>query len=240
MTESTGEVSTFVKGEKVSPVNILDQRVIGQGHYGTCYEADVNYRGRPRKFVIKRYTHDPNRALNADYNATRAIENYQILKKAGLRVFHTYRLGEDERSILMTDGNLESKICVDANPKGSLPALNLPKLTDVDDEIKKLAQAVFQQSRLAAEREVTLSKADIFFFLVDKNTKDIDFVLGDLDLVNFPSVPEFEQRLHENLENARSSIEWFILSNVRDTGNSYYRYVNDEFYPIYGKRNPFR
>ena len=84
------------------------------------------------------------------------MENYQTMKNAGLKVFPTYRLGADGRSILMTSGNLGSKICAGIDSNGSLPARGEQKLAEVDGQIGKLAEAAFQQARLAADKDVEI------------------------------------------------------------------------------------
>lgn len=219
MSESTGEgvSKPFVKGGKATRVTILHQNPIGQGEFGTVSEADVLVHGRNRKFVIKRYTHDPRWHKDASHNAARAIENYKTLKAAGLKVFPTYRLSEDGRSILMTSGNLDTKVCVDSNQDGSLPSKGELKLVDAQDKVERLAHDMFQQAKTAAAQNIQFIY-DVFFFLVDKNTKDIDFVFGDLDMVNFYPSEDLEERTQENLDSARYALKFFSRFNINNPG----------------------
>lgn len=214
---------TFAKEGKVTLVNILNERKIGEGTTGTTYETDVLVGGRKRKFIIKRFKGS---TVIAKKNTVRAIENYQMAKKAGLKVFPTYRLGEDGTSILMTNANVDSTICVDTLSYSSLPSRGGTKIEIDDDKFEKLANGVFQQAGLAAKHGIYVP-VDTFFFLINTETKDVDFVLGDLDTINNNPIPESAPgpniRLVENLGQASIALQCLVLHNIENAGSCYAR-----------------
>jgi len=189
------------------------------GVYGMIHHVDTIVLGRPRRFVLKRFigTQDKARA-----NAERAFDNYRRAKKAGLKVFPTYRLGEDRTSILMTDGNANSTISLSNNR--SLPELGLPPIRD-EALPPSLTDEIIEHAKLAAGHKI-LIPSDAYFFLYHQGTQKTDFVLGDLDKLGVDV--QQEHALWHNLKTARSAMLNFIASNA-ESPYLQFNYIDKRF-----------
>ena len=160
---SFSRISPFGK-DTSTKVRIDSERRIGGGVFGDTYEAQVTVGNHKRTFVIKRFRIVA--GLTPEENATEAMRNYDAAKKAGLKVFPTYRLGEDKKSILMTSGNTQDSVCIGTGGDS-------PKIEDIlgtrieqiaDDDLHLLVDGVFSQAIQAGEHNIVLP-ADAYFFL---------------------------------------------------------------------------
>lgn len=213
------------EGRNSTQVIIKNERKIGNGWFSDVYQADVAIGNHTRKFVIKKFKDAliDGKALTAKENAANAIVNYQSAKKAGLKVFTTYRLSEDGTSILMTNGSPDSTVCLTNNEDANLWGMGLPKIKKIEEAVfKGLVDKVFRQAIIAAEHDLSIW-FDAFFFLYDRNTNSIDFVVGDLDLVNRRQT--LTPRLHDNLADADRALGDFVQDNVQNP-NSYYKIID--------------
>ncbi len=205
-------------GDKESRIDIVRNRQIGHGSYGDVYEADVTVSvgersKRTAKFVMKTfrdYHKLPGETISARTLAEQAITNYDAAKAAGLKVFNTYRLLEDEPSIVMTNGHTEEQVCIGSN-FGSNKIANFREtgLQTLDQvpNIEDLIEAVFQHAKLAEERGMVLPDDSLFFLVNRTNPHELDFVVGDLDGVH----PSQDTRM--NPLYAHRSLERFIDHN---------------------------
>lgn len=214
---SEGESIAFTregKGNRVTQVHVLNEREIGSGVFGRVYESLVNVEGRNRKFVIKKFSETRNKS--AKDSALNAFQNYNRAKEAGLKVFSTYRLGEDGTSILMTNGNSETTVCVGgSDPNSFLEKRGIPRISNIDDVyFTDLAGKLFSQASIAANQGIALYE-DAFFYLVDPNSGGLDFVVGDLDMVNTRPIPP-EHLLSNNLNSVEDSLLTFIKGNFKN------------------------
>lgn len=204
--------TTFTKYDGTSSrVRIVDEEYIRSGIYGMIYRTDTLVSGRPRRFVIKKFKKT---LLSAQGNAERAFANYQRAKDAGLKVFATYRLGEDRKSILMTDGSGDSTVCLSNNI--TLPELGLSKIRDEALPLD-LVDGIIANAKKASEQKILIPN-DAYFFLYDRQAECTDFVLGDLDTLG--KDVDSQHALRHNLQTAKLAILGFIASNAQ---NSYYQ-----------------
>ncbi len=213
-----GRSMAFTKEGSKNPsqVVISNERKIGEGNFGDVYEADVAIGKHIRKFVIKKFkdTTVYGQNISAEEGANQAIRNYNEAKRAGLKIFTTYRLGENGTSVLMTNASSESTICLTTNDSANLPAMGEPKIEEIEGvQFETLTNEVFQQAEIAANHGILIYR-DAFFFLFNRDTKNVDFVLGDLDIVNRRPNAYSNQRLLNNLMGARMSLEHFVSRNV--------------------------
>lgn len=201
-------------GGKASVVRIENERRIGDGIYGVAYYADILFHGRQKRFVIKRFK-DLRKEFekrSAEENASRAINNYQRAKKAGLRVLTTYRSGEDGASILMTNATTESVMCIGSD---TLAYFGEQKLSSLNPEnFQTLANDIFQQGIIATNYN-TYVHWDSYFYSINRQTRAVDFVMGDYDMV-IENSKRTHILLHSNLNQASNSLTNFLNRNVTD------------------------
>jgi hypothetical protein len=201
--------TSFSKPEgKSTTVTILGEKEIGKGEFGVAYDAEVQIGSRKRHFVIKRY----NTPSSAQKEAARAVENWRRAKTAKLKVFPTYRLGEDGESILMTSANLDSQLCIG---NMSLAGSGQEKLKVSHAQGTNLIEQVFSQAMLASEQNIRFAN-DSLFFLVNKETNDLDFVIADMD-----NVSKFDDLtinpIKYNLSQATIVLMWFFGNNAQNS-----------------------
>ena len=192
-------------------VDIVNQELLTAGRFfADVSESNVEIGGRKRKFIIKRY-HQPGMAQAA-------FEKYSIAKKAGLKVFPTFRIGEDGRSILMTTGFLNDQICIDSNSRISLKDLGYPLIEDIGNLQQFLLN--FFDEGLKAGKQGVLTLFDIFFFILNKeNPPKADFVIGDLDNLA-------QMKISKNL----------ILANIESIREVLFRFCERNIHPKFKKR----
>ncbi len=209
MTEITshGKLVKFIKYDGTpSWIRISEETYMPTGGaFGAIYRADTEVLGRPRNFVIKKFRGD---MVKAKRDAERAFNNYRRAKKAGLKVFPTYRMGEDERSILMTDGNANSTIVLSNNI--NLQEIGLPLIKD-EAITPALTDAIIEHAKLASQQNILIPN-DAYFFLFNRGNKTIDFTLGDLDKLGQDISPA--HALWHNLRTARNAVISFMASNA--------------------------
>src|SRR3989338_1172027 len=119
------ESARFYKNpERFSDIEIIKKTPLGGGAYGEISQVIVRVGNVDRTFVLKEFK---DRGKSAELFARRAFETHTKLKQAKLKVFPTYRLSEDGRSILMTSGHSEEFICLGTN-KGSRSLKDFPEM----------------------------------------------------------------------------------------------------------------
>jgi len=222
------ETQRFYKNpEHASEVQLTKKTRIGGGEFGEVFQVEIQIGGRERTFVLKEFKDRKGR--QAEQYAAQAMENYQKLKNAGLKVFSTYRLHEDGRSVLMTSGHTEKFVCIGSND-GSRSLKDFPEVSAEQIEsiqsFETLVRSMLEQSKKASEHELAID-ADAFFFLVDRDLPEkVDFVVGDVDMVGetSDSALTFEQNNHA----IYTAIYHFLKNNVTSLGE--YKARLDEVY----------
>lgn len=200
----------FTKYDKRSSQVAVDinRGRIGYGGFGTVYNADVLISNRRGNFAIKKYRDGLN---SAEYNAQRAFRNYEMAKKAGLKVFPTYRLSDDKTHILMTNGRRGNTVCLGhTNP---LESQGFPVVPDSNTQsYEVMIKGVLQNVQRATDQGIFVP-ADAYLFLLDTLTYHGDFVIGDLDGV---SESQSERLRMINLNNASYSLQTFFEYNFNN------------------------
>ena len=74
---------------RASDVEIVKEEYLGEGRFGVVTSADVLIKGRPRKFVIKRFHGDD---FDQWEKATYAKDMYEDFRELKFPVFSTFRL----------------------------------------------------------------------------------------------------------------------------------------------------
>ncbi len=221
-----GQEMTFTKTDgpgkdqstrvKIDPAS---ERKIGSGRYGDVFEAQVTIGSRTEKFVLKRFK-DP-----AELHAANAMRNYDVAKKAGLKVFHTYRFGEDNTTILMSTGNTDKAVCIGTNyDSPQVEELLGQKIDNVDvEDFDNFVDMVLGQAVIAGDNNIDLH-GDAFLYFVDRATRTkLDFVIGDLDNVSEGKTYAHANGLKRNLDGALTSLKHFISQNFKEPEN----YIKD-------------
>ena len=163
--------------EEGTEVEIGSKKIIGAGDFGVASSADVNIAGRLRKFVVKEF--------GTNYDAEEAFKNYRNARAAGLKVFNTYRIDQTGRNILMSSVLDPNKIVIGSNdPIRSLKERKL-KLKEGVTNLDEFLGEYFKQAEIASVNDISIDRADVPFFIIDKNNDEtqLDFVLADMDNV---------------------------------------------------------
>ncbi len=208
MTESVthGRSVKFTKYDKTPTwIKITGERDIhGGGVFGQIFLTDTLVLGRPRRFIVKKFLGNPDRAKR---EAERAFNNYRKAKNAGLKVLPTYRISGDNTSILMTNLNVDSTLVLSNNR--DLGELGLPPIRN-EALTPGLTDSIIEHAKLASEHKI-LIPVDAYFFLYNQVQQTTDFTLGDLDKLG--QDVSAEHALWYNLKTARSAVMSFMASN---------------------------
>ncbi len=122
-----------------------------------------------------------------------------------MKVFPTYRISDDGKSILMTSGFLNDQICLGDN------SLESPIIEEIED-VDKFILSFFREALKAAQEGIPLG-SDVPFIIVskDKPTK-VDFVLGDLDSLR--AAEDLYDVWSYNIGNVKNELEGFCRNNI--------------------------
>jgi len=218
---------------------IVPKKIIGQGNFGMALLVDIpTARGRTLHFVVKRphptecspgeymahlgiyeesELQDRIRQEHAMTQVAREINNYELARRAGLKVFNTMRqmLSENGAELLMTTGFTDEWICLgDKGEAAEVKTYGLNRLTQIDN-FTKFVDEVFAQSEIAFHYGITFN-ADAYFFLVNReNPSNVDFVLGDVGCLEKDNDEAgFKTVWLSNLESAVRALAKFITLNV--------------------------
>jgi len=194
--EISGETQTNVLISNKRPINATERE--SGGAFGTVYAVDVQLPGVKEKhqFALKEL-HSPN---------PNVIKNYNRAKEAGLRVWKTYRVSEDNKSILMSVGSSEGWRLMGENSKlTEQERADFLPITNFDSFLN----TYYKDAIKAADHKISIA-GDVPFFRVKKD--QLDFVLGDLDQLE-DSQKEYEQTLHKNLQSMHSRLVVFFDDN---------------------------
>jgi hypothetical protein len=222
-----------------SRIKITDEKPIGAGALGEVASVDAEVAGKEGRFVIKRY-----QSVLGKERAAKAFENYRMAKEAGLRVFPTFRLGEDGTSILMTTAHTEEWICVSSNSEDTsdVEQYGVEKLKTIP-RIDAYMREIFDESLKAAEKGIWIDQ-DAFFFLVKRSGEAVDFVIGDFDLMRKKEIDSEDARNNvfaENLYSAKKALQSFFETNVvKKMSERYSKQAKETWISLMKERNiPF-
>ncbi len=173
-----------------------------EGTFGFVHDVSISLGQEKRKiaFVVKEFKEEG--------GAEKAFEAYRKLKEMGLKVPPTYRLDRKNNRILMTSYNKNNKAAIAASSDNE-------HVGDLDINIlnlEKLKGDLIEQCHIAAKNRVRLP-IDSFFFIIstDGGDMDVDFVIGDLDLIFTDYAAELnldeEGYVKENEKNAREALK---------------------------------
>jgi hypothetical protein len=208
-------------------IQILEEKPINKGEFGEAYEVKVQVKGGAKgTFVLKKFFEqlsDGQRISGKDM-AKKSFQNYTQAREAGLKVFPTFLLNEQDGTILMTIGYNEEWHCI-SNNKGtnSLENFGGEKLEEVP-RFENFAHKLFEEAKKAADAEIFLP-ADSFFFTVSKNDQRLDFYVADVDTVKKVRISEGQNLLDMNLTEADSALTLFLKSNVKDEDTAF-KYID--------------
>lgn len=213
-------------------LKISDEKKINHGAWGNIYDCTAEVDGYKQRFIIKRY--EPNienfRIRTPEEAAKHALENYALATKAGLKVFTTFRIGEDGKSILMTSGFSDNQICIGSNDdRIKVIKLGQPRIEKIENEnLDKFLENIFAEGLKAAEAGIGLD-ADIFFFIISKDKpKKIDFVVGDLD--NMEEVETSKSVGFANMGFIADTLEEFCENNINYHFKEYFLSRVEHYY----------
>jgi len=193
--------------------NIHKDNSFEEGTFGSVRESSVTVSNKERKrdysLAIKEF--------KKEGGAQRAFEAYCKLKEAGLKVPPTYRLDEENNRIFMTNFNKDGKAALAASSSNKhvegLAIKNIPNLDNLKSELEK-------QCILAAKNGIRLP-VDAFFFIVSRKggSENMDFVIGDLDLIFSDYAKELnldeQGYIKENISNANEALQLIIEKYVK-------------------------
>ncbi|MBU0732208.1 hypothetical protein KKC88_04995 [Patescibacteria group bacterium] len=194
-------------------VDITQGEKVGSGHFGDVYLVEGKIGNHKKEFVIKRYKDDLGDSFDSLMDAKKAFSNHSKAKKAGLKVFPTYRLSEDKNSILMTSAAGEGKYClaitIDEIDRSYVDSKGFENIKEIPN-FEELANNIFKGAVKAAENNIFLYM-DSYFFMTGEN-EDVDYVIGDLDLVyEMPDVKS-ENLNKVNLKAAKKALDQFLAT----------------------------
>lgn len=173
------------ENKKETEVEIISETFIGKGAFGEVFDTVIKIGGKKRRLIRKRYfdTLFANDRPSAIENIKSAVKHYSMAKNAGLKVFPTFRINEDQKSILMTTGFSDDKICIsrkEGNEFMSVTEFGKPLIKEIrnlDEFISKL----FAEGLKAIKNGISIFHDVPFIILSKEEPTTIDFVLGDLD-----------------------------------------------------------
>ncbi|HEY0220815.1 MAG TPA: hypothetical protein VGC58_01180, partial [Candidatus Paceibacterota bacterium] len=178
--------------ESATEILITNKRLINKnleesgGGFGVVYAVDVQVPGRDKKypFVLKEF-HGTGTNI-AKEAALTAMRNHRLAQQAGLKVWRTYRISENQESILMSTGNTDGwQIIGDFN---KIDLENKSELLNIEN-FNGFLNDYYQEAAKAAKKKIIIS-SDVPFFRVLNNK--IDFVLGDVDQLTVSEKSEQE------------------------------------------------
>ncbi|MFA5954352.1 MAG: hypothetical protein WC817_02335 [Patescibacteria group bacterium] len=198
------ERETFIhpSGKRESEVDINEVRGLGSGTFGWVREAVVSKGNVKRTMALKHF-------FKGREQAQSAFDNYKLAKKAGLKVFTTYRISKEGDAILMTNGNDKETVCLSLSPKEDRPkALDGESIEKIEN-FDELLQNLYQEAEKATKNGLYFN-GDEIFFLVDKKTKTkVSFVLGDMDGISVDPM-RFEGVPYDNIAEVGASVVVFL------------------------------
>ncbi|MFA6256682.1 MAG: hypothetical protein WC646_00010 [Candidatus Paceibacterota bacterium] len=175
-----------------------------RGAFGKVYSVNVEVpgmEGPAPRFALKEYRNEE--------LALSSHQNYVRGRDSGLKVWRTYRLGADGKSVLMSTSNSQEwRVMGDRN---TLSAEEVKVFLPIEN-FEGFLNAYYEQAVKAAEKHIAIG-GDVPMFLVNKNK--LDFILGDMDQLD-KSDSEPQELLPQNLQGMHSRLVVFLEENCPD------------------------
>ena len=198
---------------KETALKIISETHINEGVFGDIFDAVVEINGKRKRFIVKKYKSFYYRTIfhSAEENAKEAMENYTLAKNSGLKVFPTFRMGEDGKSILMTTGFLNDQICVSVNNTKNIVDFEKTSIKEIQD-LNKFLTEFFTEGLKAAQKGIRIHEDVVFFILNKTEPTKIDFVLGDVDSLLKKESTKLTGL--KNIEDLKSILVKFCARNI--------------------------
>lgn len=198
---------------KETTVHIVSETLINNGSFGKIFDTVVEVGGHKKRLIIKKYNDASEKY--AKENAEHAFKNYSLAKEAGLKVFPTFRIGENGKSILMNTGFSNEQICIGVNNFKNVENLGRPFISEIIN-IDEFLLNLFTESQKATAKGLKLH-SDVFFFIISrKEPAEMDFILGDLDNLNKINPEDYKERelIQHNMKCVETAFRYFLEKNV--------------------------
>lgn len=188
--------------EKIGTIApVTEHAQFAGGRMGTVKEVDISLRRgdreRTRRLVEKTYG-------GGTDMAKRAVKTYEVLRAAKLKVPPTFRFEKGRGTVVMTNYNSDERVALGGNRNERARAGR--KFDDIPN-FEKVLREMREQCERAARAHIRFGP-DLFFliFPAGGTVVDMDFVIGDMDLVTYNSELTESRLLQENLKWARDSV----------------------------------
>ncbi|MDD5750030.1 MAG: hypothetical protein PHU56_00030 [Candidatus Pacebacteria bacterium] len=203
-------------GKESLPVKIVSKKKIGRGIFGevSFSETEIvnNDKVKNKNFAVKLF--------KSEERALKALNNFKKLKESGLKVFTTYRLAEDGKSILMTYGDKPGSLLVSFNRSENLKYLENHPIKEIAG-FGEFIDSMGEHAKLAADKKIIIPN-DAYFFSVsdtaDQDTKSMDFIIGDLDTITYPNQEGFDgnsdRKVFQNKESRIAEINLYYIGRA--------------------------
>jgi hypothetical protein len=214
--ERVGEDGQTSTAETTSEVLIFNKQLINgtedesKGGFGIAYAVDVQVSGSDKKlpFVLK----EPHGYMSDEWKervVLNSVGNHRMAKRAGLKVWNTYRIAKDKKSVLMSTGHAEGwKLIGDYNKLDQKECSDFLPINDFESFL----DSYYSEAEKAAKNQICIA-GDVPFFRVRKDK--LDFVLGDMDNL-LPSKENEDLLMKSNFQNMHSRLTVFFENNFGD------------------------
>ena len=205
--------STRARVFLTNKVPIARSEYESRGAYGTVYSVDVRmeWAKKTYPFALKEFHPQKTEATQE------ALKNHRHAKLAGLKVWNTYRISEDGTSILMTDGDTD-----DWEILGQKTTLSKEKrdTTLPFENFEVFLAEYYSQAQKAAQHGIGIA-GDVPFLKIRGH--NIDFVLGDVDLLNPSFALHYTEPMiqNQNIQNLHTVLVYFLERNFGDQAQPY-------------------
>lgn len=252
-----------IYGREKKVAIVVPPAEIGSGGFGNIYQTEVKLtsnkssKEKTAVWVLKEfYSEDCCKS---------SFEKFSLLKEKGLKVFATYRISDDDRYILMTNGNRENFLLVSHNDSLAGNYLENSKRIKFIREFNNFLEQFFQETEKATENWLAVS-FDAYFFSISpakehgavswNNTfvplhernfsqyrrVNLDFILGDLDHINMykPSYRKEQYLFYTDDKIRKKALKNLTIKNLLDAVTALVDfleyYVGKQYYQYYLQR----
>ena len=180
---------------------------------------------RERQFAVKEFK-DKFKYSNL---AKHSLDIFQKFKKIGAPTWTTCRIDQNEKQILMTlDGVGKNNFLISPENK-SKDAKKLKKeRIDTILEFEEFLKNFIQQLRNISNHSILLFD-DCFLFRYNKNSQNIDVVIGDFDNVNEQSGWNLDELFEKNKKMFLNELNEFIDGFINPSTQDYYRQIVNKY-----------
>jgi hypothetical protein len=213
------EESVFV------PDQTTEKGFLGKGASGGIVkEIEIKKGSHIKNFAVKDFSH-----LKTNYSTPirivkREYDSYLVSKEAGLKVFPTFRISEDNLKLLMTLGNTKDFLLI-----GKDSDIEFNKVEEISN-LKEVISSIKENIQKAVKAFIELSW-DSYFFIINKNNPtQVDFITGDFGGIDKDEKVPSETLLELNMVQAQVALDQFIMLYVnQEKREFYYKITEQEF-----------